>query len=120
MRAEGLEPSSSLEHRHLKPACLPSLHRARGLVIVPLRWSTNLSAVLLSGLSMGGERCCKCDLLEEFNDVQRLTAAGMKRIFRNCEADGPRRTVAQTAAPGAFESPSMRSSRQSSTGVGRR
>ena len=29
MRAEGLEPSSSREHRLLKPACLP-FHHARG------------------------------------------------------------------------------------------
>lgn len=29
MRAEGLEPTRSLEHRHLKPACLP-FHHARG------------------------------------------------------------------------------------------
>ena len=28
MRAEGLEPTRSLEHRHLKPACLP-FHHAR-------------------------------------------------------------------------------------------
>ena len=31
VRAEGLEPSSSLEHRHLKPACLPSF-------ITPAAW----------------------------------------------------------------------------------
>ena len=35
MRAEGLEPSRSFEHRHLKPACLP-FHHARGLPIVSL------------------------------------------------------------------------------------
>src|SRR5690349_11175199 len=29
MRAEGFEPPRSLEHRHLKPACLP-FHHARG------------------------------------------------------------------------------------------
>ena len=31
MRAEGLEPTSSFEHRHLKPACLP-FHHARSVV----------------------------------------------------------------------------------------
>ena len=31
MRAEGFEPPSSLEHRHLKPACIPFHHaRANG------------------------------------------------------------------------------------------
>jgi hypothetical protein len=30
VRAEGFEPSRSLEHRHLKPACLP-FHHARKL-----------------------------------------------------------------------------------------
>jgi hypothetical protein len=44
VRAEGFEPSRSLEHRHLKPACLP-FHHARGLPIVPLEPSMNLSVV---------------------------------------------------------------------------
>jgi hypothetical protein len=30
VRAEGLEPSNSLEHRHLKPACLPISSRPQG------------------------------------------------------------------------------------------
>ncbi len=42
MRAEGLEPSRSLEHRHLKPARLPFRH-ARSVPIVPLNWPPNLS-----------------------------------------------------------------------------
>ena len=29
MRAEGLEPPSSFEHRHLKPACFAKFHHAR-------------------------------------------------------------------------------------------
>ena len=35
MRAKGVEPSRSFEHRHLKPACLP-FHHARRQAIVPL------------------------------------------------------------------------------------
>jgi hypothetical protein len=34
VRAVGFEPTRSLEHRHLKPACLP-FHHARGVPIVP-------------------------------------------------------------------------------------
>src|SRR6476659_10028529 len=48
VRAEGFEPSRSLEHRHLKPACLP-FHHARSVVIVPPSRSMNLSAAPLSG-----------------------------------------------------------------------
>jgi hypothetical protein len=37
MRAEGLEPPSSYEHRHLKPACVPVPARPRGEQILGLR-----------------------------------------------------------------------------------
>jgi hypothetical protein len=45
VRAEGLEPSSSFEHGHLKPACLPSFTTPARPAIVPLRSPLNLSAV---------------------------------------------------------------------------
>lgn len=40
VRAEGLEPSRSFEHRHLKPARMPFRH-ARSVPIVPLRSRTD-------------------------------------------------------------------------------
>jgi hypothetical protein len=59
VRAEGFEPSRSLEHRHLKPACLP-FHHARSVAIVPVSPPKNLSAVpdsLGSVVTRGAHTC---------------------------------------------------------------
>ena len=53
-------------------------HHARGFVIVSLRWSTNLSAVLPTFWVVDGRgKVLQVRSAEEFNDVQRLIAAGM-------------------------------------------
>ena len=77
VRAEGLEPSSSFEHGHLKPARLPISPRPQCLAIVPSLQSSNLSAVSLNLASSEttGNGVVRC--IEEFETVQRLIAAGM-------------------------------------------
>ena len=47
MRAEGFEPSRSLEHRHLKPACLPFHHARKRHKRTDPRGSTSLVGDLL-------------------------------------------------------------------------
>jgi integrase-like protein len=71
VRAEGLEPSSSLEHRHLKPACLPNF-------ITPAACRSYRSArrricrrSLLPWVHHGGERGAQLRSAEEFEAVQR-------------------------------------------------
>ena len=60
VRAEGLEPSSSSEHGHLKPACLPKFHHARSVAIVPRCPLANLSVLLdsLGSSATKGAHAC--------------------------------------------------------------
>jgi hypothetical protein len=61
VRAEGFEPSRSLEHRHLKPACLP-FHHARSLPIVPLLViDKSIGDPPYLGLITSAEGARKCD-----------------------------------------------------------
>src|SRR5687767_6000837 len=54
MRAEGLEPPSSLEHRHLKPACLPNSTTPAGVVrIEPSRVSAMGSMIRAMAVGEG-------------------------------------------------------------------
>jgi predicted nucleic acid-binding protein len=61
VRAEGFEPSRSLEHRHLKPACLP-FHHARSLEIVPVRTTTVSVGAADYGAAQARRRAGSCGL----------------------------------------------------------
>jgi hypothetical protein len=93
VRAEGFEPSRSLEHRHLKPACLP-FHHARKL---------HEPTAQLVDESVGGhsERrfvaaakgTQQMRSLEEFEAIQRLVAIGLNNCVIARQTGIPRRTV---------------------------
>ena len=78
VRAEGFEPSRSFEHRHLKPACLPFHHARRAHERTAFDHIESVGRSLLTWLHLRRqEGGASCDLLEEFETVQRLIAAGM-------------------------------------------
>lgn len=90
VRAEGLEPSSSSEHRHLKPACLPISPRPRtailrGLVSIrchcrPLGLSTGLptTRVFVTRTKTDFETV-KSLLSQGLNDCEASRASGVPR-----------------------------------------
>ncbi len=61
VRAEGLEPSSSHEHRHLKPACLPKFHHARApSILSPVAAPTCQRCGLIWPSTDEGFACAVC------------------------------------------------------------
>ena len=74
MRAVGLEPTRSFEHGHLKPACLPVSSRPRRGHRTRSRVESVGGAFYVGGIQRRGATMRSA---EEFNEVQRLVAAGM-------------------------------------------
>src|SRR5262249_13211324 len=81
MRAEGFEPPSSLEHRHLKPACLPVPPRPRGFSILGRSscfYGCPPPGPLTESLGFGGWACplgCRVKEEEVIGMTWQLSAA---------------------------------------------
>jgi hypothetical protein len=92
VRAEGLEPSRSLEHRHLKPARMPFRH-ARA----PSDRTAQLVDESVGGLSYLGfisrREGQKLRSAEDFETVERLIAAGLNDCAIARQTGIPRPTV---------------------------
>lgn len=89
MRAEGLEPSRSLEHGHLKPACLPVTSRPRAAIVpLPVWRICQCSAVGWRSREGGLVRSA-----QDYDAVMRLVGDGLNdRVV--AEMTGvPRRTI---------------------------
>ena len=93
VRAEGVEPSRSLEHRHLKPACLPFHHARSGADRTARRFEKICRRLLLNWVDHGGERGKQVRPAQEFAIVQRLIADRLNNCAIARQTGVPRRTV---------------------------
>jgi hypothetical protein len=92
VRAEGLEPSCSLEHRHLKPACKPIPPRPRALRSYP----SARRRICRRPLLPWAHPCQEGQELrsrEDFETVKRLIVAGMNDCAIARQTGIPRCTV---------------------------
>jgi hypothetical protein len=92
VRAEGLEPTRSFEHRHLKPARLPFRH-ARALsdpTAVDQRRLVGYAALLGLKLTKGSVDVRPA---EQFDAARRLIAAGVNDCAISRQLGVPRPTV---------------------------
>ena len=93
VRAEGIEPSSSLEHGHLKPACLPSFTTPAACRSYRLGPSGICRRRHLLWGTSPNERGVDVRSAEQFDAAKRLTAAGVNDCAIARQIGVPRTTV---------------------------